>query len=1063
LLAFFFPTVCGAAETTLTPGSLACELLVDPLGIDVAQPRLSWLLHSDERGQAQTAYQVLVTSSRDLLARNHADLWNSGRTSSDATVDVRYSGKPLASSQQVFWKVRVWSAAGEVSPWSPVATWTMGILGEKGWNAGTRWITDPALSKWVRPRLGYRSEDASDENTVKWVQVDLGASYAIDAVRLYAIRHSAPELLGFPRRFKLEAADNPVLRGAVLVADQTAKDFPSAGASVIDLPASSMKARFLRLTAARLRTIDRKTCLALSQIEVISGGRNVAAGGAVTASDSIEQAPWGASAITDGLGIPGMNPRANGTLLLRREFIVRPGLRRALAHISGLGHYELSVNDRRVDGALLRPGWTDYRKTCLYDTHDLSALLNAGANAVGISLAGGMYNVQEGRYVKFVSPFRPLVAFGEIRLEYADGTVETISTDSRWRVMPGPITFSNVYGGEDYDARREPSGWSSPGFNDSAWTAAVETEGPGGILHGVTHASPPFGVFETLKPRAVRELRQGTLVYDFGQNASIMPRLRVRGPAGAVVKIVPAELVKPDGSVDRGSAGGGDAWWRYTLAGRTAGEEWFPSFFYHGSRYLQVELAPPQGGGPLPVVEALEVSVVHSDSPAAGEFSCSNDLFNRIRTLVRWAQRSNLAHVITDCPHREKLGWLEQYHLNGPSLRYEFDLTRLYAKTFGDMADAQQADGLVPDIAPEYVIFAGGFRDSPEWGSALILAAWQHSVWTGDDAPLRRYYPAMQRYVAYLAGRSEGNIVSHGLGDWFDIGPNRPGASQLTPIPLTATAFYYECARTLARIAMHLGNNADARRYETQAAQIKDGFNRKFFNADAGVYATGSQTAQALPLVLGLVEPARRAGVLDMLARDVRGRGNAITAGDVGYRYLLRALADGGRSDVIFDMNNQSEKPGYGYQLARGATSLTEAWDAAPHASQNHFMLGQIMEWFYHDLAGIRPDENGPGFKKIILHPSPAGDITWVKASHRTARGIISVEWHRENGMFSYAVTIPPNTTATVFVPASDAASVSESDRPAARAPGVKFLRMEAGAAVYTISSGTYRFSALQP
>jgi hypothetical protein len=321
----------------------------------------------------------------------------------------------------------------------------------------------------------------------------------------------------------------------------------------------------------------------------------------------------------------------------------------------------------------------------------------------------------------------------------------------------------------------------------------------------------------------------------------------------------------------------------------------------------------------------------------------------------------------------------------------------------------------------------------------------------------------MQRYVAYLAGRSEGNIVSHGLGDWFDIGPNRPGASQLTPIPLTATAFYYECARTLARIALHLGNNADALRYENQAAQIKDAFNGKFFSADAGVYATGSQTAQALPLVLGLVEPERRVAVLDALVRDVRGRGNAITSGDVGYRYLLRALADGGRSDVIFDMNNQSEKPGYGYQLARGATSLTEAWDAAPHASQNHFMLGQIMEWFYHDLAGIRPDENGPGFKNIILHPSPAGDITWVKASHRTARGIISVEWHRENGMFSYAVTIPPNTTATVFVPASDAASVRESDRPAARAPGVKFLRMEAGAAVYTISSGTYRFSALQP
>ncbi len=1058
--ALTFALAFGTPRGGLVPTELRCELMTDPLGIDVPQPRLSWKPVSGERGQLQTAYHVQAASSRALLAQDRADLWDSRQVASDATLDVSYAGKSLASSQQVFWKVRVWDAAGRASAWSPVASWTMGVLNEEDWNPGTRWITDPGLLRRVRPRLGFHSLDTAAADAVKWVQIDLGAAHVIETVRLHALRRSVPELLGFPRRFRLEAADSREFDAPLVIADQTAADYQQAGSAVISLPGRGIRARYLRLTATKLRITERKACLALSQIEVISGGKNVAAGAVVTASDSIEQEPWAKAAITDGLGVPGANPRANDTLLLRREFSVAPGLRRALAHVSGLGQYELTVNGVRVDTGLLVPGWTDYRKTVLYDTHDITRLLRPGSNAVGLCLAGGTYNVQEGRYIKFVSVFCPLSAFGEIRLDYGD-RVETIGTDPRWRVTPGPVTFSNFYGGEDYDARRAPAGWDRPGFIDSSWTPAVETAGPGGTLRGVTHSSPPFRAFETIEPANVRQLRPGVFVYDFGQNASIMPRLRVRGPAGAVVRMVPAELLSADGSVDRRSVGGGNAWWSFTLTGGGEVEEWFPKFFYQGCRYLQVELTSPEGTPP-PTVDSLVVSVVHCDSAPAGDFACSNGLFNRIRLLVRWAQRSNLAHVITDCPHREKLGWLEQYHLNGPSLRYEFDLTRLYAKTFGDMADAQLENGLVPDIAPEYVVFNGGFRDSPEWGGALILAAWQHFVWTGSDAPLRRYYPAMQRYVAYLGSRSEGHIVSHGLGDWFDIGPNPPGASQLTPIPFTATAIYYECARSLSRIAAHLGYAAEARQYETLSAEIREAFNRKFVNPETGVYATGSQTAQAMPLVLGLVDPARRSAVLEALVHDVQSRGNAVTAGDVGYRYVLRALGDGGRSDVIFDMNNQSEKPGYGYQLSHGATSLTEAWDAAPQTSQNHFMLGQIIEWLYHDLAGIQPDESAPGFKHIVLHPSPVADIAWVKAGHKTSRGTIRSEWRRDQSSFSYNVTIPPNMTATVFVPADEAALVSDSGRPAARSVGVRFLRREGGSAVYAVESGTYRFKVIK-
>jgi alpha-L-rhamnosidase len=618
-----------------------------------------------------------------------------------------------------------------------------------------------------------------------------------------------------------------------------------------------------------------------------------------------------------------------------------------------------------------------------------------------------------------------------------------------------------MYGGEDFDARLVPTSWNQAAFDDAKWTNAVVTSGPGGALRGFSYAAPPLRAHETLKPVAINPLGSGAMVYDLGQNASLMPRLRVRGPAGAVVKIIPSELLKSDGTLDRASCGGqrgAEAYWSYTLDG-SGNEEWFPKFFYHGCRYLEVELTAPSGQ-PLPEILSLEGVVVNSDSAPAGDFACSNELFNRIRTLVRWAQRSNTVSVLTDCPHRERLGWQEQYHLNGPALRYEYDLTQLYSKTFGDMADAQQPNGLLTDTAPEYVIFSDGFRDSPEWGSALILAAWQHWQWTGDDLPLRRHYDAMRRYVDYLSSRADGHLISFGLGDWYDLGPKKPGRSQLTPIALTASAFYYIDTTTLASIAVHLGETNDSIHYGTQAAAIRTAFNHAFFNDVTGSYATGSQCANALPLVAGLVAPEHADAVLAALVSDVHAHGDSLTAGDVGYRYLLRALAHGGRSDVIFAMNNQSEKPGYGYQLAHGCTSLAEAWNAEPASSQDHFMLGQITEWFYHDLAGLGAEAESPGFKRVVIRPRPVPGVTWARATHESPRGPILSSWKIADHKLTLEVAVPPNATATVYIPAADPEKVREGEKKARKSPGVRWLRNEVGCAVFAVESGHFVFTA---
>ncbi len=756
------------------------------------------------------------------------------------------------------------------------------------------------------------------------------------------------------------------------------------------------------------------------------------------------------------------------SIVLRREFVVKPGLVRALVAVCGLGQHELSLNGKKVGDDFLSPGWTKYNHTCLYDLRDLTASLKRGQNAVGIELGNGMYNVigPTNRFSKFRGSFGPQKAIAQIRLEYADGSTEFVNTDDSWRVAPGSITFSSIYGGEDFDARLVQDGWDKPDFDDSKWQTAKILSEAGTELRGISVSAPPIRKFEIHKPVATQTLTNGDIVFDLGQNAAHVPQITLSGPARTKVRLLPSELVDSDGAVNQGSMGGGrrgGIWCEFTKA--TDGvETWSPKFFYVGCRYVQVHVTPA-GKGPPPKIKSLEAAVIQSSSEPVGEFECSNPLFNRIRKLVRWAQRSNMVSLMTDCPHREKLGWLEEDHLNGPALRYEFDLAQLFTKTINDISDSQLTNGVVPTTAPEYAIFRdkadtnhlrNAFGDSLEWSATFILVPWQQYEFDGDLNLFRTHYDAMKRYVDYIGTRAENEIVDYGLGDWYDLGPRKPGVSQLTPVALTATAFYYQNVKIMERVAGMLDKKEDERNYFELEKKIRAAFNEKFYDPTNHFYATDSQCANAIPLVMGICEPANRAAVVDAIVRDVRSRGNALTAGDVGYRYLLRALSDGGRDDVIFDMNNQTNKPGYGMQLAKGKTSLTEAWDGG--SSQNHFMLGQIQEWFFHDLAGIQCAPDGPGFKEIVIHPDPVGDVTWVKASYNSIRGKIVSEWKREGNKFALKVTIPPNTTAVVYMPAKSRESVAEHGKPASEREGMSVLRMENDRAVLVMGSGEYEF-----
>ncbi len=769
-------------------------------------------------------------------------------------------------------------------------------------------------------------------------------------------------------------------------------------------------------------------------------------------------------------------PTKSALPIFRREFVVQPGLQRACIYICGLGQYELSANGTKVGNALLAPGWSMYPKTCLYDTLDITSLLTNGDNALGVTLGNGMYNVPvSSRYAKFTGSFGPPELIVQLHCFYTNGASQVIVSDTNWLTISGPITFSSVYGGEDHDARLLPAGWNQAGFNASTWMAPTETNGPGGALRGQSHAAPPIEAIQTLQPVLTNFLSTNMIVFDLGQNAAIIPTLTTHGQAGAVVQIIPAEITNSDGTVNRDSVGGGSAYWQYTLAG-TGREVWIPRFFYHGCRYLQVQLISAAGASQLPAVDNLQGVVVQSAVPPVGSFSCSVPLFNETETLIRWAQRNNLISILTDCPHRERLGWLEEAHLNGPSLRYEFDLDKFTRCTADAMSDSQLSSGLVPDIAPEFTVFSGAFRDSPEWGSSVILVPWQQYQFTGDDMLLRQYYGAMTNYLAYLQRQSAGYMLSYGLGDWYDIGPASEGYEQLTPMGVTATAYFFQDAQTLARIATELGNLSDANRFNLLAAKIAAAFNSSFYSATNGYYATGSQTAQAMPLELGIVNPTNQASVLDTLVASVNSQGS--TAGEIGHRYLLRALTDAGRPDMVFDINDLTNfspnAGGYGYMLSQGATSATEAWNADPSDSLDHFMWGNIIEWFYHDLAGIQSDPSAPGFRNVIIKPAFVGNVSWLDSSYLSVMGPITNNWALTNNFATVNPVIPPGADGKVYLPTLGTATnnlliqesgvtIMQNGAVAESSTGVTFDHLEGSAtqtyAVWDVGSGSYEFS----
>lgn len=750
-----------------------------------------------------------------------------------------------------------------------------------------------------------------------------------------------------------------------------------------------------------------------------------------------------------GNGDKAWGKRANVLPLLRTQFAASKKVKQATAFICGLGQFELYINGQKTGDHFLDPAWTKYNKQAQYVTFDVTKQLHAGNNAIGVMLGNGFYYIPGERYRKMTGAYGYPKMILRLLIEYTDGSLQQVVSNEQWKTAPSPITYSSLYGGENYDARLIQKDWHTAAFNDAHWKHAVVAT----PHHLQSQLSEPVKVMQSFEAKAVRQLQDNFWLYDFGQNMSGIPAITVRGNRGDTIKMTPAELLTDDGRANQ-KATGASSYYLYVLSGDSV-EHWQPKFTYYGFRYVQVELLPATAEKPTTQIVKVQALHTRNSTATVGVFSNSNLLFNQTNQLIQWAINSNMQSVFTDCPHRERLGWQEQLHLMGNALQYNYDIHALGKKITADIRAEQNANGLVPSTIPEYteMHFANGyFRDSPEWGSNAILMPWNLYQWYGDKQELLTNYATMQRYMQYLRSKDSSYLLMYGLSDWYDLGPERPGFCQLTPMGLTATAYYYQNLRMMQQTATLLGKKADALHYSKWADSVRVAFNNQYFNSHTKQYGTGSQTSNAVALSMGLVSEKNKAAVLDNLIQSIEQNDYRLTAGDVGFHHLLKVLSEAGRSDVIFRMNNRSDVPGYGYQLAKGATALTESWQGSPIVSNNHFMLGHLMEWFYTSLAGIQASPGVVAYKQLRIHPQVVGDISEASGKFRSPYGWIISSWKKTDASFIVQVTIPVNTTATVYLPANSKSSIQMNQQP------VK-AHVHNGLAQIAIGSGEYIFT----
>jgi alpha-L-rhamnosidase len=1048
-------------EGAIRPGALRCEYCENSLGIDVPHPRLSWVLQStalEARGQIQTAYQVLAASSEERLASDQADLWDTGKIESDRSTQLPYQGKPLASRQRVSWKVRVWDKLGKASSWSETAFWSMGMLDRTDWKG-----------KWI----GLDGGEGGPQGLMQahWIW----SSGSEPGMRYFRRAFTVPVDGRYPvvdaLLFAVASGDSTIyLNGRELAKGEGIKT-----PACRDITERLQPGRNVLAVAAAPSNRGPSGLIAALRMELVGGEQMVIhtdqrwrvsqAKAAGWSSAAFQDMGWKQAKVIGGYGaapwgdVGWAEHRVLPARMLRKDFYVTGNVRRATLYLSGLGLFEASLNGQKISADVLVPALSDYDKRVFYMTYDVTNHLKAGENTLAVVLGNGRFFAPR---VK-VPPTR---TFGypklllQLDIEHSDGGTQRIVSDESWKLTTeGPIRSNNVYDGEIYDATKEKEGWSEPGFDDSGWQQADLVGAPAGVLSAQMIA--PIRVMRTLKPIKITHPRPRQYIFDMGQNMVGWCRLTVSGPRGTKVTLRHAETLRQDGTLYMNNLRSARATDVYTLKGQGT-EVYEPRFTYHGFRYVELTGFPGKPG-----LANLEGQVVHDALPEHADFTTSDPVINRIYRNVLWGSRGNYRSIPTDCPQRdERQGWLGDRSAESRGETYLFDVAPFYTKWVNDIEDSQNPQGSVSDVCPAYWPL---YSDNVTWPASFFIVAAHLYEQYGDLQVIETHYEGMKRWITHMRTYLNGDLMPRdSYGDWCPPPRNRMlvhtnDPARETDRTLIGTAYFFYLLRLMARNAALLGKDSDARDFDDLAEQIKGAFNTKYFNPAKGEYSNGSQTSSILPLAFGMVPDSDRKRVLEALVGNIKVQSDGhIGAGLLGCQWLMQVLSDNGHADLACEIARQKGYPSWDYMASRGATTVWELWNgdtAAPWMnSHNHLMLvGDLVTWFYENLAGIRSDPAQPGFKHIIMRPTPAGDLTSVRASHRSPHGDIISQWKRKGKTFIWNVLIPLNTVATLYVPAKDADHVTEGGRPSKRSPGVRWLHDQNSAAVYEVGSGSYR------
>jgi alpha-L-rhamnosidase len=738
----------------------------------------------------------------------------------------------------------------------------------------------------------------------------------------------------------------------------------------------------------------------------------------------------------------------------RKEFAA-PVVTRATLHATALGVFTLELNGRRVSDERLAPGWSAYQRRVHSKTYDVTGLMKNGANAIGAILADGWYSGyvayglltgQEGlvpgvngRYYYGVSPAVRL----QLELELADGTRQVIATDTSWKTATGPILESDILMGEVYDARKEMPGWSSPGFDDAAWPAAVCKTGTNAKIE--PHPGVPVRPLTMVSPKSVTEQQPGVFIFDLGQNISGVVRLKVKGQAGDKVRIRYAEVLHNDGRLSTENLRCARAVDTYILKGDPAGEEWTPEFTYHGFQYVELTGFPGTPGK-----EAVTGIVLHSDTPYHGRFTCSDPMLNKLYENMVWTQRANFFEMPTDCPQRdERMGWTGDAQIYVRAATFNADIAAFYTKWLRDLNDDQWDYGAYPAYAPR-PLARPNEHHAAGWMDAGVICPW--TIWQtyGDTRVIKEHWRKMQDFMLWRKVRDpelKGATDDCGFGDWLSLGDVK------TPIAFIDLAYHAYDARLMAEMAAAIGHQQQAAGYRQHAAKAAAAFQQLYLKPD-GTLAIHNQSAYAMALFMGLIPEAQRAAAAGHLAGLVTANGNKMTTGFLGTRPLLPALSAHGHHDLSGILIQQREFPSWGYEVDNGATTIWERWNSYIKGqgvhdpgmnSFSHYAFGAVCEWMMSELAGI--DRAAVGFDRIRIAPRPTGTLTSASASTMTRHGELACAWKIENGDFEVRVTIPPNTTADVVLPVEKVVNLEPSG-----------VLKEDGNRL-TVGSGTYQFS----